>query len=64
MAVVPFRSKKPAPPEQQEPSRCPRCGWLIPTSVRADRRTVLEPITLYIDCPECGASLILLVESL
>ena len=65
MSVLPFRRpKKPAPPEEDLRERCPRCGWLMPSVVRADRGVFEGQTLLYIDCPECGANLILLVESL
>jgi predicted RNA-binding Zn-ribbon protein involved in translation (DUF1610 family) len=59
--VIPF----PGPKKQQ--SCCPQCGWKMPPEIRADRDSVKqalngERLMLYIDCPECGASLFWMVK--
>ena len=67
--VVPFRrpEKKAPPPDQEPSSYCPQCGWKMPTAVRADRDSVEQALSdgqllLYIDCPDCGVVLFLVVK--
>lgn len=64
VTVLPFRRpKKPAPPaEPAAVDRCSECGWKLPTSVRAFRDAVGAELLLRVDCPECGAEQLLLVE--
>ncbi len=69
MSVIPFRrTKKPPPPpksEQMEPERCGRCGWTIPAVVKVDPnvfRGRMKQIVFRVECPECGAEVILLAE--
>jgi predicted RNA-binding Zn-ribbon protein involved in translation (DUF1610 family) len=66
VTVLPFRRPKKKRVDQpaaiEDVARCSVCGWRLPTVVRADRSAVKRPITLSIDCPECGANLILMVE--
>ena len=64
--VVPFRRPK-KPPEEAPQARCPECGWKMPNEMRADRDSIKqalrgEQLLLYLDCPECGASLFYVVK--
>jgi predicted RNA-binding Zn-ribbon protein involved in translation (DUF1610 family) len=51
--VIPFPVSKRA-----EPSRCPECGWKMPTEIRADRESVKKELVVYFNCPECDVSLV------
>lgn len=51
------------PKPKRDPTRCPRCGWPLPSEVRADREAVKQQqLTLYFDCPGCGTSLFSVVS--
>ena len=65
MTVIQFR--RPEKPQPETPSRCPGCGWKLPGEVRADRDSVKqaldgERLLMYLDCPECGASLFWIIK--
>ena len=67
--IIPFRRKKeePAPAPQSPPPCCSECGWKMPKEVRADLGALQNALSgdrllLYIDCPECGASLFWMVQ--
>jgi len=59
--VIPFR-RPPAKPLDTESARCPECGWRLPAEVRAKRSAVRREVDLQVDCPECGATLLLSVR--
>lgn len=44
--------------------RCSECGWKFPKQVYAFKAVTEQfpNLTLYIDCPECGAPLLWVVE--
>ena len=62
MVVLPFRRKTPEPPQDDESSRCPECGWKLPASMSADPAHAGhrpgETFVLYITCPDCDARLV------
>ena len=63
--IIPFRRPKEAPPAP--PPCCSECGWKMPKEVRADLSALRKALSgdqllLYIDCPECGASLFWMVK--
>jgi hypothetical protein len=54
-------------PKKNQPPACPRCNWPMPAHVRADRDSAKQvlrgkQLLLYVDCPECGASLYWVIE--
>jgi predicted RNA-binding Zn-ribbon protein involved in translation (DUF1610 family) len=63
--VIPFpKSADATPVESTAVQVCTECGWKMPNDVRAitDVGTKVRKLILYFDCPDCGATVVWVVE--
>lgn len=65
--VLPFRrpAKKlaaqpdPAPePAKHKPIHCPGCGWVLPSTLHLIGWRVRGTVSVQVECPDCGATLL------